>query len=762
MRRHSRHFIAFLVLFFLPIGPSAAATEESMEMMLFAEIPAVGTLVQSQASKSPVSVTVIDGDKLRLTPARNLYDLLEIYVPGFQYMTHFDASHMGLRGQQVDRDYAFLMLVNGQVVNQKSHNGPITELENWDVNDIEKVEVIRGPGSVTYGPGAVAGVISITTKSALASEGTEVGVQYVGGYNSLGAHVSQALKSDDLAWYIYGSFTKTQGYINPSILAFAPISQEAIYAADASSAPLLDYYPDARNKPQVKVYTELSFLKEWKAWARYVNSGTTRIVTWTDEISRPASWFFKQRASDGSYENNPSTTVQQAILAFENDHDVSNTLNLKTTLMGTSIDNKRVDSGLWGKGNFVENYSETDVTLKSLLRYSPMDTLKTALGIEAGYSHLGMGWGETDKDAFIMDDGNAFVSRMDSPALAARSWYGADQVIPLTDYDMYNYALLAEASYSVTSQVDIIFSARADKARYEPVSLSPRLALIYDADAIGIFKLNVQRSVRDNTLLQQAVAQYQGKPEPDQEMYTGAELIYSGSFLKNLSHELSGYYSYSDLLGWNPSASVNQAPASVSRVGNLQVAGVELTLNYKTDDRNLEIGANHSFAKQVGFRLESGQSSSFISRSDSHDTDYGGIPRNSIGDDRMNWPNNQTKLYTIIKLTDQLTLLSDMRYIWGYEGAQNLLTAYERGAQGTPNQARVENNVAYLKSQGIFDAQYRFDLSLSYEVVKSLSLTVIGQNLIRATRQWRYVYFMEGGAALDEPTVVGLRATYKF
>jgi outer membrane receptor protein involved in Fe transport len=727
------------------------ADQNSSEMLLFQEIPqATGTLVQSDVNKSPVSVTVIDEEELRLTPAKNLYDILEVYVPGFTYFSHYDGSHMALRGQTVDRDNAFLLIVDGHVVNQKSHGGAITELENWDLSDIQKVEVIRGPGSVTYGPGAVAGVISITTKNAATAPGTEIGTQYVTGYKSLGFHASQALQSKDYAFFLYGSCTRTEGYSNPYIMAFFNPQNEAM-RVPSTNAPILDYYSDANNQPQIKVNAELDFLKEWKTWVRFVNSGTTRIVSGYDN---DGSSFQKKQADSGEWLDNPNTMVKQADLALENDHVFGKNLDLKTSLMGTSLDNRRMDAGQFA---YHENYAETDVTFNSTLRYSPFDALKTALGIEAEYNHLGAGWGES-ADSFVMEDGLIFVNAPDSPAKQTFSYLSSANFIPVMNIDLYSYSILAEASYSILPQMDFMASGRLDKSAYEPWSFSPRLSLIYDASAAGLFKFSYQRSVRDNTLITEAALKYLNEPMPSQEMYNGLEFIYSNSILKNLADELSVFYSDAHLLGWSSGST------GVVDNGELKTGGIELTLEYKTDDSKFKIGGNYSYCKQLSYTLPSDETSSFISYTDPNDTNFTG------GNDRMNWADKQAKLYTIIKLLDKLTLFGDMRYIWGYEGDQNWLTK-EGNNPDTPGYSfygfvvppsTPAANVAYLQSQGIYGNQFRFDLSLSYELLKDLSVTVIGQNLIRTTQQWRYTYNMGNGAAVNEPTVGGLRVTYKF
>lgn len=67
-----------------------------------------------------------------------------------------------------------------------------------------------------------------------------------------------------------------------------------------------------------------------------------------------------------------------------------------------------------------------------------------------------------------------------------------------------------------------------------------------------------------------------------------------------------------------------------------------------------------------------------------------------------------------------------------------------------------------MRKNGLFDTDFRFDLSLAYKVSEPLTITLFGQNLLRLTKQWRYMYIMMGASAVDEPTVVGIRTDYRF
>jgi outer membrane receptor protein involved in Fe transport len=770
-----KRLLVFLAMLFF-VSPLAAfaqansgAEERGMEYLLFMDMPAVGTLTQADASKSPVAVTVIDKEMLKLTPARNLYDVLEVYVPGFQYTTHFDSSHMGMRGLMVDRDYNYLLLVNGRMINQKSHNGPITELENWDLNDIEKVEVMRGPGSVTYGPGAIAGVISITTKNAATSPGTKAGFQYVSNYNSTGGYFSEGIKRANYSLYGYASITRTLGEENPRIFAYSSPAREAGYAGTYMGKnvymqnPTVKPYADYLDIPQMKLYGEVNFFEDWKFWARYVNSGTTRMTTWLDNPPSGDAWFRQSRNLDGHLVNNPSTMARQFTSALENIAKISDTLSLNTMLSFSTVDHERTDIGLHQKGNFVENYAETGVAFKSILKYDSQDKLKAAVGFEYNYDRLGLGWFDKDKDAFIIDDGVLFLSSKTSPAYAARSWISSNQVIALTSTDMYSYAFLGEVSYELTNKLSVMLSARLDDGQLYSYAISPRISFIYDAGDVGLFKLSLQESIRENTLVQLAAARNFQQLPPNPEKYKGFEIIYDKNF-GNFSNEISIFYGKDNLLGWNAAgggSGVNETP-STSPDGKLHVGGIEVSTKYTSDNKKLVVGFNHAWIRQFHFKLGEHKDSSYVSMVDSYNTNQSGVTVYGIGTDRMNWANNTTKLYSIYKLTDKLSVFNSFRINWGYAGNKKWMEMFEAGTRGTSMAGLTEENVNFMKKNHIFDTDVRFDMSLSYQLREELRLTIFGQNLIKFTKNWRYSYIQEGGVAVKEPTVFGVRADCSF
>ena len=122
---------------------------------------------------------------------------------------------LGMRGIISDRNLKFLVLVNGRNMNDPVHGGAYTEITNWDLNDIERVEVINGPGSVTYGPGAIAGVINITTKTAREAQRPEGVLKYTSAYDSYLGALSYGLQRENFDLFAYFSMVGTEGQQDP-------------------------------------------------------------------------------------------------------------------------------------------------------------------------------------------------------------------------------------------------------------------------------------------------------------------------------------------------------------------------------------------------------------------------------------------------------------------------------------------------------------------------------------------------------------------
>lgn len=189
--------------------------EELMNMQV-----STGTLVGTSQIKVPTSVTTINREQIEMSSARNLMDLLEIYVPGVQYMWSSEGMQPGMRGIINDRNYKMLLLVNGVNLNQKGHAGAVLEFPNWDLGDIDHIEIIRGPGSVTYGPGAIGGVVNIVTVDPSNTENSSVHARYDHVYGAKTAGFTLRATSGKTSMIFYGSMAHALGSENDLFKAY--------------------------------------------------------------------------------------------------------------------------------------------------------------------------------------------------------------------------------------------------------------------------------------------------------------------------------------------------------------------------------------------------------------------------------------------------------------------------------------------------------------------------------------------------------------
>jgi outer membrane cobalamin receptor len=173
----------------------------------------------------------------------------------------------------VDRPYKFLVNVNGVNVNIKAHYGARLELLNWDLSDIARVEVVRGPGSVTYGPGAIGGVINIYTKSAQQAPGLQVGGTAWDKYDSFGGHVSYGTSQKDAEVYSSLSVVGTDG-VRPDLFGVDKNTSGYVGTTGGPSSPNppFTYLADYKDEPQIKAHVDVHLKNHWRLWARYVSS----------------------------------------------------------------------------------------------------------------------------------------------------------------------------------------------------------------------------------------------------------------------------------------------------------------------------------------------------------------------------------------------------------------------------------------------------------------------------------------------------------
>lgn len=173
-----RPIIAAAVLLLLR-GPARAGASSEADLFNFAKASLEDILnlqtvaasrLDSTVRETPGIITVISRAEIINSGARSLVDVLSL-VPGLGFGVDVESSiGLGVRGNWA-HEGKVLVLVDGQRYNEAFFG--TAQLERISVEQVEKIEVIRGPGSSVYGGFAGLGVIKIETRPAGAIAGAE-------------------------------------------------------------------------------------------------------------------------------------------------------------------------------------------------------------------------------------------------------------------------------------------------------------------------------------------------------------------------------------------------------------------------------------------------------------------------------------------------------------------------------------------------------------------------------------------------------------
>ena len=149
---------------------SSDLTELSLEALMDIEVTSVSRKPQKLAHAAAAAF-VISQEDIRRSGATTIPDLLRM-VPGVQ-VAKIDANKwaVSIRGFNGRFANKLLVLKDGRSIYTPLFSGVYWEHQDTPLDDIERIEVIRGPGAALWGANAVNGVINIITKSAADTKG---------------------------------------------------------------------------------------------------------------------------------------------------------------------------------------------------------------------------------------------------------------------------------------------------------------------------------------------------------------------------------------------------------------------------------------------------------------------------------------------------------------------------------------------------------------------------------------------------------------
>lgn len=225
MRRSPLAVIAVGVLWLAQTPPGVAADDDLFQFFEEEAVVVAASKHPQKLSEAPASAYVVTARDIERYGYRTLSEALQS-VPGVYVTNDRNYSYIWVRGFGRPGDYnsRVLVLVNGHRVNDNlygftspDHAFPL------DIKSVERIEVIKGPGSALYGDNALLGVINVVTKTPSGAPGAQVNLE-AGSYGTLKEFVSLAHRlPNGLDVYVGGSHRRMNGQ-NLSYPEFAAVN----------------------------------------------------------------------------------------------------------------------------------------------------------------------------------------------------------------------------------------------------------------------------------------------------------------------------------------------------------------------------------------------------------------------------------------------------------------------------------------------------------------------------------------------------------
>ncbi len=270
-----RNLVAALPILFCATPGSAA---EVSEHDYFGELPIVLTVsrLAQPLNETPGAVTVIEREMIRRSGARELADLLRL-VPGYLASGYNGANPTASYHVPLD-DYGVrnLVLIDGRPVYSAYYLGGTADgMMGVLLEDVERIEVLRGSNSAAYGANAMFGVINVITRHAQDTHGLEASVSTGGGairdnYARIGwggpaasFRLSTGRRSDSGYANLYDDKTISQLHFRADLRP-AP-DQELLFSAgvvDRSSGEGFADQPG--NPPRTRSWQNIHLLGQWR------------------------------------------------------------------------------------------------------------------------------------------------------------------------------------------------------------------------------------------------------------------------------------------------------------------------------------------------------------------------------------------------------------------------------------------------------------------------------------------------------------------
>jgi iron complex outermembrane receptor protein len=491
----------------------------SLDSLLNTRISAASRYEQ-RAAEAPASVTIVTADDIRQFGYRNVEEVLE-NVRGFYISNDHNYPYLGVRGFGRPTDYnnRILLLIDGHRLNDDVWGGArIGSDLPINLDAVERIEIVRGPGSVLYGTSAMFAVINIVTKN-----GTEI--------DGMRAHANVGSMGYRQVGVAGGSTLGTAGSISGSLLA------------SSSDGPDL-YFPEFDDPATAN--GRASGL-DWED--RLSGMGS---MQWGNFTVRAGNVWRAKGIPTGSFEtifgDDRTKTVDNSMWAeVEYQTESHNAYRLTTRLFADRYDYEGTYAYMAGP-TYRDEGTGTTVGGEAMLIWDASSRSRLTIGteirrvVQARYREF-------------MEDGSVFAD--DAPMDAG--------------------ALFAQNEFNLLSSLTTVAGLRVDKMSGYDAALSPRAALIATPDGQTTIKALYGEAFRAPSAAEARLTTslYEENPNLDPERVRTLEFSLQRRLARELMAGVSAYdYRISGLIDpvqFDPSGTLQYRNIAASRGRGLEL-----------------------------------------------------------------------------------------------------------------------------------------------------------------------------------------------
>jgi outer membrane receptor protein involved in Fe transport len=519
-----RHTVRVTQTGFRPVEQSVQvkAGEESkvdVEMSAVEEVNAASRASET-VEDAPASVTIISRQELRAMGYPTIADALR-GIRGMYVTDDHTYVSAGIRGFGNPGNYGngMLVMIDGQPTNDNYIWASYIDFSGRvDLDDIERIEVVRGPGSVLYGTGALFGVINLVTRDRNTPTKSEVALSAVDA-NVIRARATQVYRVNDHAG-AWSSVSVAQGsgrdYYFPELRS-DPRSPMA--TLDASGLPADGNVRGADGMQAItiggrgwyKALTAQWFFTSRKKTIPSAEYGT--IIDDTRMHFADTRGFFEVR-----FEPQVSKSVQLLTRAHLNLYNFDDLIPYPASAGGSSHDTYR---GKWGG-------------VEQRVVYTPTPTFKLTIGGETirHFETKQIGASDAGNASYILDDkGNPVPSRNDPFTEAA-------------GYVMGDMALTRAVKISAGARLDYYENLKNPSLAG---LLNPRLAVILKPYAGGNLKIMGGKAFRTPSVYElhfSSITQLEPPSNISPEQAYSGEVEWTHHISKTVTGLLAAYANY--------------------------------------------------------------------------------------------------------------------------------------------------------------------------------------------------------------------------